>query len=107
MKSDFIAPPWEQSAQTPDNQLINPKQLQGLWIPAEYLYADDLSAGEQVLMAYIRMMDQDKHCFASNKYLGELMRCSEKRIRNMLVDLKRKGYIETLTRNPRTIKCLK
>lgn len=91
----------------PKHPVINPKQLQGLWIPAEYLYAKDLSSGEQVLLSYIKMMDQEKHCWASNKYFSELMMCSEKRIRNMLVELKKKGYIETLTRNPRTIKCLK
>lgn len=92
---------------TPHDPTINPKQLQGLWIPAEYLYAEDLGQPEKILMSYILMMDQERHCFANNQYLADLMQLSEKRIRNMLSDLKAKGYIETLRRNPRVMKCLK
>lgn len=104
--NEYILPPWEQDT-GPDNPNINPKQLEGLWIPAIYLYAQDLGQTEKILMSYIRMLDQEKHCYASNGYLAEIMGLTEKRIRNMLVDLKSKGYIETIRRNPRLIKCVK
>jgi hypothetical protein len=100
--NDFISPPWEQDA-NPSNPTINPKKLQGLWIPAEYLYANDLSKTEMLLLSYIKMLDQDKHCYASNKYLSELMKKNESWIRNILVKLKKKNYIATISRNPRVI----
>lgn len=104
--SDFVSPPWEQEI-NPNNPTISPLQLQGLWIPSQYLYAGDIGLTEKIFMAYIRMMDQEKHCFASNEYLAKLMDTTEKRVRNMLTDLRNKGYIETLSRNPRVISCLK
>ena len=107
MDDIYAPPPWEESPQ-PEHPVIDPKKLQGLWIPAKYLYENDLTQKEILLVSFIHMMDQDNHCYASNRYLGELMGCNEKTVRNMLVELKKKGYIEQVSWNGkiRKLKCL-
>ncbi|MDA3806317.1 MAG: hypothetical protein PF440_00245 [Thiomicrorhabdus sp.] len=115
MKSDFALPPWEQEEEnkfykvSPDNPTINPKQLKGIWMPAQYLYAEDLSLQEKILMSFIFMLDQEDHCYASNKYLGSLIGTSAKTVSNMLIALKKKNYLEQMSwdGNMRIMRCLK
>ena len=94
--NDFSPPPWDQEQQ-PDRPVMNPKQIKGLWIPEKYLYAPDLSITEKHLVSYIFMLDQEHNCYASNKYLGELMGISPGRVANMLTTLKKKGYIRQVS----------
>jgi DNA-binding MarR family transcriptional regulator len=107
MKSDFAAAPWE-SVPTTNSPTINPKQIQGLWIPREYLFSKNLSYPEKLLMAFIRMLDQENHCYASNRYLGELLGVSERTIANMIVTLKKKNLIKQVSWNGtrRVLKCI-
>jgi len=110
MKSDYALPPWEQElTPTPDNPVINPKQIRGLWMPEQYLFSKDLSLQEKILMSFIYTLDQKDHCYASNKYLGELIGTSAKTVSNMLINLKKKEYIELLSWNGniRIMRCLK
>jgi len=92
----------------PDEPKINPRYLKGLYIPGQYLNSSLLSDKEQKLMSYIHLLDQEYHCYASNKFLASLMKCSEKRVANMLVGLKRKKFLEQVSWNGkiRIIKCL-
>jgi hypothetical protein len=92
----------------PDEPRINPRYLKGLYTPGKYLNSSLLSDKEQKLMSYIHLLDQEHHCYASNKFLASLMRCSEKRIANMLIDLKKKKFIEQVSWNGklRVMKCL-
>lgn len=94
--SDYTAPPWEQEI-LPDHPKINPKKIKGLWIPDKYLHAVDLTLTEKHLISYIFMLDQDDNCYASNKYLGELMGISPGRVANLLTELKSKGYIRQVS----------
>ena len=94
--TDYTVPPWEQEPH-PDHPKINPKQIKGLWIPEKYLYAEDLTLTEKHLVSYIFMLDQDNNCYASNKYLGELMGISAGRIANLLTELKSKGHIQQVS----------
>lgn len=81
----------------PDKATINPSGVKGLWIPQEILHAPDLSWQEKILLTYIYHLDSDEHhCYASNKYLGELMGCKEKTIANVMSSLKTKGVVETV-----------
>lgn len=88
---------------------IDPGQLAFLVIPGKYLRATDLTYSEKFLMAYIFMADQKQHCWAKNKTFGKWMNISEGRIRHMMVELKKKGYIEQVSYNgkKRVIKCIK
>jgi hypothetical protein len=114
MKEDFAAPPWEVTPNNPnppvDQTHINVFNLEGLWIPKEYLYAVDLSEREIKLMSYIKMLDKEHHCWASNETLGKLIGINAQSIKNIMVGLKRKGYLDQVSwdgRTRRVIRCLK
>ena len=109
MNNDFAAPPWEEIQELhPDNPVINVKNIHGLWIPEQYLFAKNLNYSEKLLMSFIKMLDQENHCYASNRYLGELLGTSGKTIANMLTDLKKKKYVEHVHWNGviRIMKCI-
>jgi len=59
------------------------------------LMSDNINAQECVLYALITSLsnNQDFCCYASNKYLAELMRCDTRSIQRMLKTLKEKEYI--------------
>lgn len=95
--NEYSLPFWEQEA-NPDNPAINPKGVKGLWIPEQILYNNNLTYQEKLLLTFIFHLDTtDNHCYASNKYLGELMNCTEKTIANILSGLKKKNAIETVS----------
>jgi hypothetical protein len=111
MKSDFALPPWEQQPEqaiNPEHPILNPKNIKGLWIPAKYLFAKNLNMQERVLMGFIYMLDQKDHCYASDKYLGELISLSAKTISNMVRLLKKKNYLKLVSWNGRVrvLKCI-
>lgn len=81
----------------PHDPIISAKRLKGLWIPDRYLHNSDLTYAEKFLMGYIYILDQDSHCYASNKYLADLMGLSESRLSNMLVSLKKKKCIKQIS----------
>lgn len=86
------------------------KELKGLWIPEEYLWAEDLNINEKVLMAFIKMADQKDHCWASNTTLANWTGLTLGSLKNLIVSLKKKGYLEQVSwdgRHKRVIKCLK
>lgn len=86
----------------PEQATINPKGLKGLWFPQEILHNNNLTWQEKALLTYIYHLDStENHCYASNRYLGELMNCTEKTIANVLVSLKKKSVIETISWNGR------
>jgi hypothetical protein len=105
--NDYVLPPWEK-APSPEAPTINPRQLKGLYIPAKYLYSEDLTPQEKILVSFINVMDQENHCYASNKYLGYLVGVSEKTIANMLISLKAKNYVELVSFDgiKRVLKCI-
>lgn len=93
-----------------DQTHIAISELKGLWIPAEYLWAEDLSIPEKILMSFIKMADQKDHCYASNATLAKWSMLSTQRVKDMIVKLKKKGYLEQVSwdgRQKRVIKCLK
>lgn len=82
----------------PDKPTINPKGVKGLWVPEEILRHPDLTAQEKFLLTFIFHLDSsENHCYASNKYLGELMGVGEKTVKNVMTSLKKKGVIETVS----------
>ena len=79
----------------PDHPVIDPRKI-GLWIPVELLEAEDISRVERDLasLVYSLMQNDMKACYASNRFLGERLRTSERNIANTLVGLKKKGYVK-------------
>jgi hypothetical protein len=71
------------------------RDFKGVWIPKHIWLDANLSITEKCLLVEIDSLDNDdKGCFASNAYLGKFLNLSEKRIANMIVELKKRGYIK-------------
>jgi hypothetical protein len=89
---------------------VKVEDLKGLWLPEQYLWAEDLKPNEKILMSFIRMADQKDHCWASNSTLGKWMQLPVQTVKNLIVGLKKKGYLEQISwdgRHKRVIRCLK
>lgn len=89
---------------------VKVEDLKGLWIPEKYLWAEDLNIPEKLLMSFIKMADQKEHCYASNATLAKWTMLSTQRVKDMIVKLKKKGYLEQVSwdgRQKRVIRCLK
>ena len=63
-------------------------------IQASVICATDISANEKLLIALIDNLSTDnKPCYASNKYLGDLLGINKNSISRMVTDLVKKGYL--------------
>ena len=81
------------------------KGFTGLWIPLELLCNKNLSYTEMILFAHITLLDKDKECFASNKYLAKRLNSSSQTITNGIRNLLKLGYLEkTINGRKRTLK---
>jgi hypothetical protein len=70
------------------------RDFKGVWIPKEIWLNSDLSIIEKVLLVEIDSLDNsDRGCFASNEYLAKFVQLSEGRVANIIVELKKKGFI--------------
>ncbi len=84
----------------------NKNMFAGVFIPREVLLDPDISASGKIIFAIIQSLDNDKGCFASNEYIGEMLGLSESSVRSSIADLERKKYIERVVaeNNMRTIR---
>ena len=70
------------------------QKLKGLWIPAEILLNKNLSDKEKVILAIILYLSEEtKSCFASNKYIANIVNVTPERVSKIISSLKDKGYI--------------
>ena len=70
------------------------QKLKGLWIPAEILLNEDLSDKEKIILAMILYLSEEtKSCFASNKYIANIVNVTHERVSKIISSLKDKGYI--------------
>ena len=70
------------------------REVKGLWIPIDFWQNKELTILEKCLLAEIDSLDKKgKGCFASNDYLGSFLGVSNKTIANLLVKLRKSGYI--------------
>jgi hypothetical protein len=71
------------------------RDFKGVWIPKEIYLNKDLSWSEKILLIEIDSLDNDeeKGCFASNKYLSEFIGISESSMANMISKLKSQNYL--------------
>lgn len=82
------------------------RDFKGVWIPKEIWLSEQLSLMEKVLFVEIQSLDNERGCFASNKYLGEFFGIHPRRIAAHIASLKSKGFVfVTITnRNERVIR---
>lgn len=78
------------------------RDFKGIWIPKEIWLSPILSMWEKVLFAEIYSLDNEKGCYASNKYFAIFFKVSERQIRNHLRSLKEKGFIGINIKNRNT-----
>ena len=70
------------------------QKLKGLWIPAEILFNKDLSDKEKLILSMILYLsEENKCCFASNKYFASIVNVTANRISKIISSLNTKEYI--------------
>ena len=70
------------------------QKLKGLWIPAEILLNEDLSDKEKIILSMILYLSEEsKNCFASNKYIANIVNVTHERVSKIISSLKGKGYV--------------
>ena len=70
------------------------QRLKGLWIPAEILLNGELSDKEKIILAIILYLSEEtKSCFASNKYIANIVNVTHERVSKIISSLKDKGYV--------------
>ena len=70
------------------------QKLKGLWIPAEILLNEELSDKEKIILAIVLYLSEEtKSCFASNKYIANIVNVTHERVSKIISSLKNKGYV--------------
>lgn len=71
------------------------QKLKGLWIPVEILTNDELSDKEKIILSMIVYLSKNKeYCFASNKYIANIVDVTPDRVSKIISSLKNKKYID-------------
>ena len=71
------------------------RNFKGIWIPKEIWLTDELSLQEKVVLVEIDSLDdEEKGCYASNKYFAEFFKLSNGRVSQIIKQLQQKGYID-------------
>ena len=71
----------------------NKRKFTGLWIPRHIVEDSRLTPLEKMLYAEIDALDQEDGCFANNKYLSEILGCSEDTVSRYVSHLIEIGYV--------------
>ena len=65
------------------------QKLKGLWIPAEILLNEDLLDEEKIILSMILYLSEEsKSCFASNKYIANIVNVTHGRVSKIISALK-------------------
>lgn len=75
------------------------RDFKGIWISKEIWLSSTLSLMEKVLFVEIHSLDNERGCYASNRYFAEFFGVSDRQIRTHLASLKAKGFITIIIRN--------
>ena len=71
------------------------QRLKGLWIPAEILLNEELTDKEKIILAMILYLSEEtKSCFASNKYIANIVNVTADRVSKIIGSLREKSYIK-------------
>lgn len=69
------------------------RNFKGVWIPKDIYISKELSWSEKILLIEVYNLDNGEGCFASNKYLSEVLMLSEGSVANMIVKMINNGHI--------------
>lgn len=73
------------------------RDFKGIWIPKEVWLDKRLNALDKIILMEIHSLDnEEKGCYASNKYLAEFCQCTETKVSTTIRKLKEFGYIELI-----------
>lgn len=83
----------------PEKPVLNPSQVQGVWIPAEIFFNNNLNSTEKLVLGEVYNLSpkDGSGCYASNKYLSELIGMSEGSLANCLTSLRKKDYLQQIS----------
>ena len=71
------------------------QKLKGLWIPAEILLNEELTDKEKLILAMILYLSEEtSSCFASNKYIANIVNVTADRVSKIISSLRDKNYIK-------------
>lgn len=74
--------------------MSNERHFKGIWIPKELWLDERLNALDKIIFAEIdSLSNEERGCWASNKYLAEFCQCSETKISRAISKLIKLGYI--------------
>lgn len=69
--------------------------FKGVWIPKEIWLNEELNIQERVLLAEIDSFESKMGCFASNSYLGKIVRLSPSRVSGIISKLVKLKYVKS------------
>ena len=75
------------------------RDFKGIWIPKDVWESSELSIMEKVLFVEIHSLDNERGCYASNRYFSEFFGVSERQIQNVIAALKGKGFVKVFIKN--------
>ena len=75
------------------------RDFKGVWIPREVWLSSELSLMEKVIFVEIHSLDNERGCFASNRYFAEFFGVSPRQIATYVAALKEKGYVTVTIEN--------
>ena len=75
------------------------RNFKGVWIPREIWLSEELSLMEKVLFVEIESLDNERGCFASNRYFAEFFGVSPRQIASYVAALKEKGFVTVTIEN--------
>lgn len=70
-------------------------ELKGIWIPKEILFNNKLNDKEKILLSVVLALSTELgYCFASNRYLSQVLNITINRASKIISSLKDKGFID-------------
>ena len=75
------------------------RDFKGVWIPKDVWLSPKLSLMEKVLFVELHSLDNERGCYASNRYFAEFFGVSERQIRTHISALRAKGFISVTIHN--------
>ena len=75
------------------------RDFKGIWIPKDVWMSNEFSIMEKVLFVEIHSLDNERGCYASNRYFSEFFGVSERQIQNVIAALKGKGFVKVFIKN--------
>jgi hypothetical protein len=74
-------------------RLMYKDKVQGVFIHHSFFEIEDLSLPQKLIYAKVCDLDNEKGCYASNRYFGQLFKISQRQVSTHINNLIKKGYI--------------